>query len=263
LSALAEPLAYLQTLTSKPYPFYLTELRRHEDALFGSKEQLLDPVRRFMSGAQRQIYDEARAFLSAQESNFAYLQDDGARQVQTLLADPACYRGHQMTQVKTLLDALRTSLAELVRQERTRAIQAIDHRWERLASMGEFADLTPDQQGQLQQPFDELKRTIERQTVIAVIRDSVHRFDEREYQQLLRRMTLWAQPAPAPDPGHTTGNDHPRKVVEREVEYVAKRTLAVNFDKLWLADEEDVDSYLAALKQALLEAIHAGKRIQL
>ena len=46
------------------------------------------------------------------------------------------------------------------------------------------------------------------------------------------------------------------------VEYVTRASLHVAFDKAWLANAQDVDAYLAALKQAMLDAIEQGKRVQ-
>ena len=44
---------------------------------------------------------------------------------------------------------------------------------------------------------------------------------------------------------------------------MARKSLHVPFPKPWLGDADDVEAYLAALRQALLEAIEAGKRIQI
>ena len=43
---------------------------------------------------------------------------------------------------------------------------------------------------------------------------------------------------------------------------MTRASLHIAFDKAWLANAEDVDDYLAALKEALVAAIEAGKRVQ-
>lgn len=266
LTALAVPLERLQPVLNQSYAFYLTELRQHENALLDLKEQVIDPIRRFMGGTPKQIYDEARLFLNQHEANFAYVEGDAVTQIRTALNDPACYRGNQMQQVKTLVDGLRPQLAQRVTQEKEQTLAKVDERWERLAGMNEFAVLTSDQQAQLQRPFAELKRLIERQTLIAVIRDTLHRFDDREYQDQLRQMALWAQPAPIAQPQPSTGGkvlNEPRVEPLVEVEYMALRDLNIPFNKAWLADDADADAYLSALKQALRTAIQSGKRIRI
>jgi hypothetical protein len=43
---------------------------------------------------------------------------------------------------------------------------------------------------------------------------------------------------------------------------VGRAALHIPFAKPWLGNEEDVEAYLAALRKALMEAIHGGKRVQ-
>ncbi|MFZ1401401.1 MAG: BREX system P-loop protein BrxC, partial [Candidatus Promineifilaceae bacterium] len=83
--ALAEPLETLREIGRQPYTFYLTELRHRQEELFDMKEQVLDPLRRFMSGSFKTIYDEAGHFLQTQEPNLAYVPGDEAVQIRTIL----------------------------------------------------------------------------------------------------------------------------------------------------------------------------------
>jgi hypothetical protein len=140
--------------------------------------------------------------------------------------------------------------------------------------MAEFSALNSEQQEQITRPFNEFNTTIERQKLIAVIRDTLRRFEEKEYQRLLSQMTSWAQPQPAPtnkpspEPGGTakpnegTKSTPPAKPEPRII-YVPSRTVKVVFEKAWLADETDVDLYLKSMREALLEEIRKGKRIQI
>ena len=51
--------------------------------------------------------------------------------------------------------------------------------------------------------------------------------------------------------------------IEPRIEFIASKSIALSFDKAWLADETDVDAYLKAMREALLDQIHKGKRIQI
>jgi hypothetical protein len=258
LSALAEPAARVQAVTGKPYVFYLTDLSEHADSLFDAKEKVLDPLRRFMRGSQKQIYADARRYLVGQEANLPYVDGNEAQQLQDILDDPHCYAGNRMTQAKSLLDGLQAKVAAVVQTEQQSALAKVEERWERLTGMAEFGDLTPVQQADLRRPFDELQRTLRRQTLVAVIRDTVQRFDLDGYGRQLALMTAWS--AQARRPAHD--DDATPKVNEQTPEYVLQRTLDVTFDKPWLADEADVDAYLAALKAAMMAVIDEGKRVQ-
>lgn len=262
LTALDEPIEALKAVTGQPYTFYLLALRPREDALLDLKDGVIEPVRRFMSGTHKQIYDDARAYLQAQEANFSYVGKEEARKLYDLLTDPRCYQGNKMQQAKTLLDSLRQQVTARVQAERAQAAAKVDERWQRLAGMGEFNDLTAVQQTQLQQPFTTLKQRVEGQLLIAVIRDMLNQFDRDGYQSQLRQMTVWAAANTAPPPAAPSPGEKPRVVIEPRIEYVAQQTLHVPFSKAWLADESDVDAYLSLLKQTMLQAIQDGKRIQ-
>jgi hypothetical protein len=258
LAALREPIERLEDLAGNRYTFYLTDLRRHEDDLFDVKEQVLDPIRRFMGGSQREIYDEARRFLDAEEANFVYLKGDEAARLRETLADPQVYAGNRMQEAKRVLDALEAKVEARVARERATTTEKLRSYQNGLGNTEEFAALTEAQQETLRAPFDELVREIQRHRLIAVMRDSLRRFEAERYPTLRHWMIEWA----ARDKEDETGAG----VVhagEGEVQYVTRASLSVDFDKPWLADEADVDRYLSAVRKALMKAIEAGKRIHI
>ena len=53
------------------------------------------------------------------------------------------------------------------------------------------------------------------------------------------------------------------RMEELSAEYVAQGTLSVAYAEPWLADESDVETYVAALREALLGAIKSGKRVRI
>lgn len=262
LTSLDEPIEALKEVTGRPYTFYLTELRPREDTLLDLKEDIIDPVRRFMAGAQKEIYDDARRFLQVQDANFTHVGGEAARELYSLLDDPRCYQGNKMQQAKAFLDSLQPQVAAQVQQEKARVIAKVDERWQRLTGMAEFNDLTPEQQTQLQKPFADLKEKVARQTLIAVIRDELNQFDGDAYSRQMRQMTTWAAANTAPPAPAVPGHEE-KFIAQPRIEYVAQHTLRVPFSKAWLADESDVDAYLSVLKQAMLQALQEGKRIQI
>ncbi len=272
LNALTPVLEKLKELTGKPYTWYLTELTRQEDALLDMKESVIDPVRKFMSGPQKGIFDNARKFVQTQEPNFAYIEGDESAQVVASLTDPECFKGNRMQQVKMQVETLQEKVTAQIEAEIAKAKETVAALKDRLCGMTEFGALNGEQQEQITRPFNEFNAAIERQKLIAVIRDTLRRFEESDYQRLLSQMTSWAQPAPtpepAPEPGETAKPDEGTKPTppakpEPRIEYVPSRSVKVSFDKAWLADETDVERYLESMREALLDEIHKGRRIQI
>ena len=97
-------------------------------------------------------------------------------------------------------------------------------------------------------------------------------------------MTAWAEPASVPvsrsEQSDKTREDNPVEpkpstykeavdtngkvtVADQTIKFVSYRSITADFDKAWLADEADIDGYLAAMRKALIAEIQSGKRIQI
>ncbi len=272
LNALSPIIEKLQELSGKPYTWYLTELVRQEDPLLNIKEGIIDPIRKFMGGPQRDIFNNACKFVQTQEPNFAYIESDETAPVVASLTDLECFKGNRMQQVKTQVETLQEKITTQIEVEITKAKETVAVLKGRLCGMAEFGALNGEQQEQITRPFNEFNTAIERYKLIAVIRDTLRRFEESDYQHQLSQMTAWAQPAPTPEPAPESGgtatpdNDaKPTPPVKSEprIEYVPSRAVKVSFEKAWLADETDVNRYLESMRIALLKEIHNGKRIQI
>ena len=86
-------------------------------------------------------------------------------------------------------------------------------------------------------------------------------FEDKDYPCQLAQLTTWTQPGsvPAVADTHAAG-----QITEpKSPEYVSRHELQVAFEKVWLADEADVDRYLKAMRTALLDEIRKGKRIRI
>lgn len=253
LAELNDPISRMQELVGKPYAFYLTDLPREMDALLDLKEQTVAPLLSFWHGSQKTLYDEARQFQQAQQANFAYLAGEEPAQLQILLADAQVFKGEQTKQLRTLVDGLKTRLAQALAQGKQAAVQKVQTYRARLEAMHEFAGLSEAQKQVLLAEFKGVETHLNTQTLIARVNDIERNFTEREYQQILARMSALAQ-LDLPVTGET-----PKTVVE----YISSREIYVAFEKAWLADEADVEAYLKAWRAVLLEEIGKGKRIQI
>lgn len=276
LNALQPVLEKLKELTGKPYTWYLTELTRQEDALLDMKEGVIDPVRKFMSGPQKDIYDTARGFVESHEPNFAYISEDaksGNWEVReddpddispgaliAALSDPECFKGNRMHQVKTQVEMLREKITARIEAEITRARETAAALKDRLRGMAEFGALNDEQQEQITRPFTEFNAAIEGRKLIAVIRDTLRRFEEEDYPRLLAKLS---EPQMDTDEHRSTSENKNIRVNPCESVVQNIRSVKVSFDKAWLADETDVERYLKSMREALLDEIRKGKRIQI
>lgn len=265
LNALTKVLEKLNEFAGKPYTWYLTELPRQEDELLELKEQLIDPIRKFMGGPQKDIYNQARAFLQSQDPNFTYVKSDAAASIRSALNDSSCFKGNRIQQVKSALDVLKQEIDQKVEEIREQAIAKLKIMQERMQGMDEYKKLPDVRMAELDAPYQELIDYIKQQNLIAVINDKQRYFEEQGYQKLLTRMIDLTSPKPISgtkpsDLSEAGDNKHTK---ELKPEYITSRNINVVFDKAWLADETDVERYLESMRKALLEEIRKGKRIQI
>jgi hypothetical protein len=275
LSALTAVVTKLKDASGKPYTWYLTELPREREILLDMKEGIIDPIRKFMSGPQKAIFDSARKFVQVQEPNFDYIRKDTSEtsemcesgapdpmseSLKALLFDPECFKGARIQQVKTLVENLQEKVSVQLTEEIAAAKKTVETLKTRLCEMPDFLSLSPDRRTVIERTFDEFSASLERQKLIAVIRDTLRRFEESDYLDLLAKLcpTEKSTGTAAPNPHTTKGAASPAK---RSVQHL--RSIVVPYGKAWLADETDVECYLGVLREALLTEIKNGRKVQI
>ena len=270
LNALTPVLENLKELNGRPYPWYLTDFVNQRATFLEMKVSIIDPVRAFMKGPQKAIFDSARQFVQAQESNFAYITGNTSAQIKCSLNDADCYKSNRMQEVKTQVKMLQELVAKQVDEERMRAKADLATLMNRLCAIPEFSELNKEQQERITLPFDKFTASIEHEELIDVIQNSLRRFEEINYPQLLSQLTARAQSVPVTETVSDSDNlkttdEAPSmpNIAEPCIEYVLSRAIRVPFGKPWLADETDVDRYLESMREALLMEINKGKRIQI
>jgi hypothetical protein len=229
------------------------------------KEQLIDPIRKFMGGPQKDIYTQARIFIQSQEPNFTYVKGETASSIRSALNDPACFKGNRIQQMKNDLDALQQEVDKKVEEIREQAVGKLKTMQKRMQAMDEYKKLPDVRMAELDAPYQELIDHIKRQDLIAVINDRLRYFEEQGYQKLLTRIIDLTAPkvvsgAAASGSSEEDNDEHTK---EPRPKYIASRNISVAFDKALLTDEGDVDRYLESMRKALLEEIRKGNRIQI
>lgn len=273
LNVLDAVLVTLKEVSEKNVNWFLTDLARAEDALLDTKEKLIDPLRRFMKGPQKAIFDQARQLVAEQEDNFAYVPATEVEIVQALLVDKSPWQGNRLQQAKPQLDALQQSIANQLASEKATAANRLGELELRLQATEEYADLNSDEKARLSRPFTEAGQALQGQKRIAMIRDQLRHFEDERYPQLLLQLEGLARPKPvAPSPKTPNDTTPPAEggkpqataptPVVAEPRVVPARTIKVGYAKLWLASEAELDEYLKQQRDAWLKEIQAGNRVQ-
>ncbi|CCK81023.1 BREX system P-loop protein BrxC [Desulfobacula toluolica] len=286
LAGLEKITAILKELKAKPYTFFLTDLHKIEDSLLDMKEDVVDPIQRFMNGPLKTIYDDAVNFLKRQEHNFSYIDGDESGQILAILKDSSCYKNNKMSRVKSLVETVSDKLDEKLKTTRQVAIDKINSLLNKMIGMEDFIRLSASLQDELKKPFETQLETLQDQTLIAMISDALRRFEDDEYNNILSKLSYLGRPKPAsPDskPSKSDQTDYETSIEdsclgkgkikeglakpkEKENEPVKEvvgiKKIEVNYSKAWIENEFEVEDYLSVLKKAIIREINAGKRVQ-
>jgi hypothetical protein len=282
MRALSPIVVALQDLKSKPYTWFMSELTMQEDQWFDYKEKTIDPILKFMKGVGKDSYDEAHSLLESQKPNLEYIEGDEPQNLAAALVDPAIYKGAAIQQLKADYASLQQKIEYQVEAERSYALETIERLKAKLEGFEEYQSLDIDKQAHLSQAFEEVVAKVNGQSLIAMIRDEIRRFEDHRYSSLVQQIMAWNQPeeeeqnessvkvedsseqptqkAESSD-GKTESKPEPEE--RQKPTTISAKNIRVDFHKPWLSNETDVEEYLAKYREALLDEIQQGKKVQL
>ena len=257
LSELVEPTQTIGALGKKSFKFFLTEFEAQSDDLLDLKENLLHPVREFMSGSKAGLYKEAKQFIEKNETNFDYIDGDEGSDLSRVLNDSKCYAGSAMKDVKSTLESLKKKIEARATEVKATVEAAVNEKATRLKSIPGYETLPDDCKSKIDETISNAVSYIKDQPLIAVVRESGRRFEEDTYQQLLEKVDRKIN---APNAASDATDPSPKPEPQPAIPLSGVK---VDYGQPWLTTESEVDAYTEKLTEAMKQAIKDGKRIQL
>jgi hypothetical protein len=256
LKILGEPISRLKLIAEKDHPYFYNAFDQYQDNLLDDKELVLEPVKKFMQGAQRSIFETVLLYLESNNANFDYIEKESIEKLTTVAESEEPYKGIMMQEAKVALDLIQKDVSTQQKLEREKAKTSIQQSIVKIKSFADFAKLESKQQDEIIAPFERVIKEIELERFIGNIRTKANNATTDLYQKQLELMMGWANP---PKPVET-GSTEPAKP---KVVFVRKDSVKINFSKPALETKQDVEDYLAALKEQYLRIIDEDKRISL
>src|SRR5699024_1768631 len=257
IGQLDEPIQLLAALCAHTEEWFITEFK-NADELLDAKDNVIDPIKQFLNGSQRDIYDEAARFTQRNQSNIVHLPTGAIDVVVQLLDDPKIFRGAKVNELGTAISELESELATLVNQSRADAVVEIQKRWELIPANAAFRNAPQPAQDSVTRRVESVIGRIENETQIPVIQSIAATFAGTTYPEILDTLAAAAAETEA----------EARPVNEEFPAEPPKQTVALNRLHLpgvgeVLETVDDVDRYLDELRQTLLNTINDNKRITL
>lgn len=249
--AVEQVLSGLRLAVGQPYGWYLTTLKQEAEKLQDIKDRVLDPISRFLDSPQAAIYAEAEEFLNASRGDLRTEDLDTAAEIEKVLSDPDCFRGGAVQGLKAKTEALRSKVEQRLRDAKAGAETEISDFRTRLESLDGYAAVDTDMQAQIELAFRQAEQRINAARSAAEARDIPRQFKETHYNNLIALIARPRKPGVKEDAATPVA-----------AEMVAISSVSVR-SKAMLSSAADVDDYVGALKESLLAAIKAGKKIVL
>jgi len=269
LESLRTVLAQLKDIKSENYTWCLQELPSVAEQLLDAKEQVIDPVRKLLTGAQKEIYDNARSFAAEHRANFDYLDSANTTALQELLRDPECFRGQKMQRLKDVCDKLQAQVGEVIQKQVAQAVESVNERRNRIVDSIQFKSISDALRDQVTKEFNLILEGLKSETVVPVIKDRLSKFEGERYAQLLSMLEetkVESGDAGPAVPQHGVQLQDGGLALDSPLpgsNYVAIKNVNPDFDQPWLANEEDVARYIDALRSAMVVLIRSGRRIHI
>ena len=260
IDQLDEPVRLLTDLCEHAAEWFITEFPG-ADELLDAKDSVIDPIKQFLNGAQRGIYDNATAFMQANQSNIGYLTVGATDAVELLLEDPNVFRGAKVSQLGTAVSALEDRIGAVVDKERAEATDEINARWAQVPASKAFLGASDSAQRSVTSLAKAWLDRVQRETQILVIRNVAETFGDTTYPEIWDELVAGALvPKPPAIPGES---EVPQPVPAPSKQTIAIKRLALPGAGQVLENADDIERYLDQLRETLLSTINDNKRIAL
>jgi hypothetical protein len=239
----------LRELKFKDPEYLINSSRDFEDSLLNHKEEILDPIRKFMNGGQRKIYDDVKEFLKSNKANFDYIDTTDTKILHRINELEKPFLGNDIQEAKKAMDSLSVVIEEAIKKERNDTLSEALHKIARMQEQEGFASLNIAEQEAILLPFRQIEEKTKEQKFIANLMQDRQRLEDMYTSQLNLLSTYLFK---------ESNNPSEPKEHFINLRSVEKRIV---FDKSQLQSESDVNEYLEKLKQVMMEQIEANRKI--
>ena len=238
-----------EAMAKKDDGYLLNQLGTFKDSWLDAEEDLLTPLKQFLNGHQKSVYDQVKAFEARYGDELADLPADLVAPMRTLLASDRPYAGGLIPQATNALTELQKQLEQRLQQAQAKALQEISEQEERLRADADFQKLDPEQQMEVLTPTAAAKSDVQGSTKPGTALLRVNRYRSDEVPKQLQRMAALAAPKDAPPPA--------------EITVVAASALKVSCPLSQITNEAQLGQWLEALRMAARRELDHGHRISL
>jgi len=241
-----------KAMAEKENSYLLTQLDDFKDDWLDAEEDLLTPLKQFLNGNQKKVYDTVKAFAAKYSDEFSSLPAEQLQPITELLESSTPYAGGLIPKANNALTALEQQLQEQLKEAREAAEASLEQQENQLKAGADFLALTPEQQGQVLQACAAAKADLQNASKPSAVTLRLNRY--RDTDKPLQLATIAQLTAPPIVPGIP-----PKPAIK----VVPASSLQPTCNLSQITNSADLEQWLSALKQAAEAELNQGHRISL
>jgi predicted pyridoxine 5'-phosphate oxidase superfamily flavin-nucleotide-binding protein len=238
-----------EAMAKKDDGYLLNQLNTFKESWLDAEEDLLTPLKQFLNGNQKTVYDQVKAFEARYGDDLADLPADLVAPLRALLKSDRPYAGGLLPQANNAMTDLQKQVEQRLEQAQAKALQEISEQEERLKADADFQKLDPEQQVEVLAPTAAAKSDVQGSNKPGTALLRLNRYRAEEVPKQLQRMAALAAPKGAPPPAVIT--------------VVAASALKVNCPLSQITNTVELQQWLDALRAAAQAELDQGHRISL
>ena len=238
-----------EAMTKKDDGYLLNQLDTFKDSWLDAEEDLLTPLKQFLNGNQKAVYDQVRAFETRYGDEFADLPADLVQPLRALLSSDKPYAGGLIPQANNAMVELQKELETRLQQAQADALQQINDQEARLKADADFQKLDEEQRVQVLAPTAAAMADVQKASKPGTAMLRLNRYRNEEVPKQLQRMAALAAPKDEPLPVAIT--------------VVAVSSLKVSCPLSQITNSAELQQWLDALRTAAQAELDQGHRISL
>ena len=236
-------------LSKKDDGYLLNQLTSFKDDWLDAEQELLTPLKQFIKGNQKTVYDQVKAFEARYGDEFADLPADQVEPLRALLASSKPYGGVLIPKASNAMVELKSQLAKRLQQVQDAALQQIEDQEARLKADAIYQQLTGEHQSQVLEATSKAKADVRSADQPGRVSVRVNRYRNEEVPKQLQRIAALAAPADSDQPV-------PIKVV-------AASSLKPSCSLNQITNSAELQQWLDALRASAQAELDQGHRISL
>jgi hypothetical protein len=251
----------LQRVSKKETDWYFTQLQNCKDDLLQQKEEILEPIKAFLNSSQKSIFDQIQQFLQDEKDNITlYLsKKSDVEELQKVTSDPKCYLNNSLNKAKNIFTDLKENLDKTKASEKNRIEQ-------KLQTLLSTIPQNIEQHSAFCTCRDKAISSLKESTTISTWDTALRNLEDtiQKLQTVTQNQEQISDPVPETgftNKPQTQGDDTTIPTIVFK-ETILESELMVNFKKPFIENDQDVDTYIQNLAEALRTQIQKGKIIQ-